>query len=211
MKVISFVGIFVLAYAPLAVLGAEPTDGPDAKRIIPLKEIWAYKMPGTRNLEEFEEYKLAKLIDGIRKSLSADSKHKMKLKTGFAVQGERVEALRAAHEVLVNGGSLSPRLSHRREISVVFFSQQSGYYVRLHEVVRHGRSIEIRYRIIPHKSLELTEHFALIPLGILPPGGFQVNIEQTPLEENHKEPGSRPVKLELAQSLVCKSFSFVVE
>ena len=179
--------------------------------IIPLKEIWGYNIPGTRDVQKIEGDRALKQINEIRDMLSKRPPQGREAKPGFAVVGTGPDALREAHAVLSDGEEPRQKLPQNSEASVVFFSFQFGHYVHLHKVIRRGNVVEVYYRFVPHKTKELTEHFALIPLDRLIVGKGRVEIIQSPMEQEFFITGWESVKSEVARRIVCNSFSFVVE
>lgn len=171
-------------------------------RVVPFDDIWGYGMPGTRDVTTL---KGAKLLEGIRNELSKSPKGR----EGFVVQGDGAAALRAASAALLDK---KPQQSYpESELTLVFFSYEFGYYVRLEKVEIEENVVKVHYQFVPHKSKELTKHFALIPLGQFSPGKVQVEFIQSPLPQEFANAGWKPVSSETAQRVVCQSFSFVVK
>ena len=79
----------------------------------------------------------------------------------------------------------------------MFFSHQTGEAIRVHKVYRRGQRIEIFYRIRPRETANVTATFALIPLGKLTAGKYDVGITS-----EQQRPSSQRV---------CTPFSFTVE
>jgi hypothetical protein len=178
---------------------------------ISLDTIWGLNMPGIRELETSDDHRLAKLIGAIRRKLSDKPPQGQTAKACFAVTGAGPDALREAHSVLVDGKKPRQELPSGRDVSLVFFSHEFGRYVQLQRVLRDRNDIEIQYQFVPHKSLELTVHFALIPLGKMIPGKVQVHIKQLPMDDEFRRSGWKSVEPEVAKRVICQSFSFSVE
>lgn len=176
--------------------------------VIPLDQIWAQDIPGTR---DFRELLVEPLLEKERLVCSVASKSGKSLKAGFAVRGKGLEALRQVRPVLVEKEKPQQTFLEDTEISVFFFSHQATSYVHLHRVERIGNVINIRYRFVPHDSENMSGHSALIPLGKLPSGKYRVNVIQSPMEQKYVDWGFRPISEEIARRIVCHSFSFVVE
>jgi hypothetical protein len=66
------------------------------------------------------------------------------------------------------------------DITLVFYSRLSGSYVHLRRVIRDGNVITLQYRFVAHGSREITTHFALVQLGKLPAGKYEVKTVQLP-------------------------------
>jgi hypothetical protein len=80
------------------------------------------------------------------------------------------EALHNAHAVLVLDADSRQPLNPNEEVSIGFYSHLCRAYVHLTEATRNGSAIVVQYRFVNHLSQNMTNHFALIPLGVLPPG-----------------------------------------
>ncbi len=191
--------------------------------VIPLDQIWAYKMPGTRPMNAFLQRGVyvtpeGSLLGEIRRALVQEPVKGTSrpiqwkdAKPGFAVLGTGMDALREAHAVLVKKQEPRKSFPVDTEITLVFFSYDAGSYVHLHRVDRQDNVVEIRYQFVPHYSLDGSEHFALIPLGKLPAGKQRVNVIQSPLQQKHVDKfGVQPLRTEWGRRIVCKSFSFLV-
>ncbi len=96
-------------------------------------------------------------------------------------------------------------------MSVVFFSYQEGNYVHLSRIELHGNDILIQFRFVPHETAVVTEHFALIPLGKLRAGKYQVKVVQSPMEQEYIDQGCVANDESDVQRFVCGSFEFSVK
>jgi hypothetical protein len=170
-------------------------------------------MPDTRDVRELEPDRFGKKVKDLpsaerarllKGSLTQQVVNSLestqKTKTGFAVQGTGLEALREAHQTLVDGKS--PGDSFTGDVSVVFFSCQYGRYVQLTNISRGENQIEVQYKFISHKELEATSHFALIPLSGLKSGEYTVKFTQV---------GPNPVEEKQVIRTICKPFSFSIK
>lgn len=189
---------------------------------IPLEKILAWNMPGVRDICALEpeffgapiqteaQLKRAEhsLTSGILQTLAkrADGKPK----SGFAVKGFGVEALKNAHAVLANHEKPMNSFVRGDDVTVVFFSHVSGTYVHLKQVGLHSDGVEVQYEFVPHIDAELTFHLALIPLGKLEPGEYKVRIVRAPLRKQFVSLADESSLKELAEHSVCKPFRFVV-
>jgi hypothetical protein len=183
---------------------------------IPLKDIWAYSMPGTKHTAELEADLAGNVPKGdedqkltleIRRSLD---KHADKPREAFAVLGTGSDALEEAHAVLTGKKKQQDSFPPNKEISIVFFSYRMGVYVHLDRVERRENKIEIHYSFVPHHSAEVTEHFALIPLRKLPSGEYSVDIIQSPIDAVLLQKKLLAVDEKSAQKYVCKPFVFSI-
>jgi len=191
--------------------------------VIPLDQIWAYRMPGTRPMNASlgrGVYVAAEgpMLGEIRRALVQEPVKGTSrpiqwkdAKPGFAVLGTGMDALRESHAVLVEKQEPRKSFPVDTEITLVFFSYDAGSYVHFHRVDRLDNVVEIRYQFVPHYSSDASEHFALIPLGKLPAGKQRVNVIQSPLQQKHVDKfGVQPLRPEWGRRIVCKSFSFSV-
>jgi len=183
---------------------------------IPLDQIWALRMPGTRNIGELETDKPPRsehgaLVVELHRALARAHVEGKDAKAAFAVLGTGLEALRQAHAVLVEKKELRETFPSDSEVSVVFFSYSFGSYVQIHEAQRRENLIEIKYRFTPHKVKEMTAHVAIIPLGTLARGDFEVSIIQMPMEKRFIDGGFKPIEPDVAQQVVSGSFCFSVQ
>lgn len=200
---------------------------------IPLETIWALDMPGARDIHGidlgdfdgrsrpgwgFEEFRKERAggIEEFRKSLAikAPSEDAM---PGFIVPSAAdANALRYASSRVASAmryekqGLGAYSFQSGNEVTLVFFTHPSSYYVQLVNVERRGGSIKVQYRVVPHFTAESTVHFALIPLGKLPAGEYFVEFEQAPMERKFQEAGFIRYDSTKERRLVCRSFSFTV-
>jgi len=177
---------------------------PVQSETIPINSIYGWQVPGTI------EFKDTKAIDRIRQADVRGQEKSPKPKMGFAVSGTGMEALRRAHDVIVQGKSPKEQFPSDSELNAVFYSGTSGTYVHLVGITRSGNDIQVRYRLTPHTTAQVTEHIALIPLGKLMPGKYRVNIVRAPTESKYRKLGFEELPQETADQIVCHSFSFVV-
>jgi hypothetical protein len=175
------------------------------------KRMWAVDEPVTKYLGELtkDDEELNRLLWDTVEFLDIDSRNQ-KAGKAFAVDGTGLEALRNAHAVFSGKDKAAASLDSDQEISIVFFSLQSAYYISLTKVHRVGAMIDITYEYIPKEESNVPSVLAFIPLGKLTPGHYQVLIEHEPFEKRF---GSRrqsgPHKDILGR--VSKSFEFEVK
>lgn len=177
---------------------------------IPLENVWAFRMPSTRDVYAMTRDGYSLLFDQIRGALSTLPEKGSKAKPSFIVAGDDVAALKAAKEVLADGKP--PRTSFRsdEELHVLFSSRLCYAYVHLDSVQRFKSNIEIRDSFVPHEESVMTEHFALIPLGRLPRGKYRIDIIRSPVSPELIAQGFVPTSDSVADSTVCKSSEFEV-
>src|SRR5690606_3393456 len=100
-------------------------------------------------------------------------------------------------------------VSPKSPISLIFYTGGVGYYTHVEQVERDGNTFTIHYRIVPHQTRDITQHLAVIPVGMLQSGKYAVKVEQLPLRE---EDIDRCYGKALPRQVdrVCKSFDFIV-
>jgi len=181
---------------------------------IPLTSIWAWDMPGTRDVRELEKVLVLRrdedLIKQIRRSLSKSENKTTKFTTGFVVLGHDYEALKNAHAVLVKRNKSGNSISFGKPASLVFFSHSSSQYVHLNEVRISDGKIDIHYKFVPHKTKELTAHYAIVPLTDLPKGKYFVDMKLDPLSKEQIAAGFKPVEKSYVQKIICRPFTFTI-
>jgi hypothetical protein len=218
---------FFLAGAGLAVsdVHADPPANPTAKEPdegqakdtieIPLDQIWAYNMPGTRDIRDLEPEQRPEHLQ----SLSIDKQRALLQKRlwipiavsltevspswpregqtarpGFAVAGTGRDALEETYDVLVKGEKPHESFDPGSEITLVFFSYQMGSFVHLHNINRRGNDVELRYRIVSHTDRYLSAQLALIAMGELPLGKYSVTVVQLPTGRELFDGGFSPLE-----------------
>jgi hypothetical protein len=223
---------------------AEPPAAQDKQEqaesiTIPLERIWAYRMPGARDIDGLvsELAKMncesnsqnsngvsrKKLWSSIATSLMEESPfwpgQGKTARPGFVVSGKAVEALEGARSVIVRGDRPHESIVAGNKISIVFFSYQFANYVHLQRVERTGSTIDVRYRFVQPINRIQTVHIALIPLGRLLPGDYRVEMTAGPIgqelfdgriESRKTDRRSASLVQEWHRRFVCQSFEFSV-
>lgn len=197
---------------------AEPQG--DSVRTIRLDRIWALDMEGTRNIHDLEKDRSIGegYVDEIVRAL-IDIGHDLRRKQkpanpGFAVEGDGAIALQCAHAVLVDRTKPTDTITAGTDATLVFFSYLAGVDVQVREVEVRGNTIELKYRFIYYTQKILSTQFALIPLGKLAAGKYEVKLTQLPAvggkgKKDYKEIVP-PRHLTEAGQLVSQQFTFEV-
>jgi len=193
---------------------------------IPLDQIWGYNLPGTRDIAgipfpqqkegvgqtyTYLDQEREHNIEQIRLALAMKPTGEKAL-PGFVIPGQlNSRILLGVHPQLRGKPGPIKRDSFPAgdELTLVFFSHPLSYFARLRKVEQEGNQITVYYQFEPHTTPEATVHFALIPLGELPPGEYRVTYKQTPIDEKYRAAGFEPVHPE-ASEIVCRDFSFTV-
>jgi hypothetical protein len=220
MKPFALAGGILLCCLLTANAGAEKADDQSKAKIIPLDQIWAYEMPGTRDIRNLEPKRATgnlstealirdSLVLQIRRTLQNRPKPGEKAGPAFVVVGTEKEALKNAHAVMVAKDEKEPPrlLPANTDLSLVFYAYTGGRYVRLDSVEKSERLIVIKYHLESHSTANATIHFALIPIGKLPVGAVQVKIEQLPPTDEK----GQPLPMRDERHIVCDSFTFAAE
>jgi hypothetical protein len=216
------VALFIYSALFTQASGDTPSD---KAKTIPLEKIWAYEMPGTkdvRHLEHkvgvhdpgFREFWEHSLVRQIVSFLSSSTPEEGK-KAGpaFVVVGIGKDALKAAHEVLMdkkkNKTRPSQPLPKDKELSLVFYHYVTGWHPRINSVEQSLNTIVVKYQFVtPPEPSFGAARFAIIPIGKLPPGVVRVKFEQVPPVDFKGRPSMQRPDTE---RLVSDSFSFDVQ
>ncbi len=185
--------------------------------VIPLSEVWGWRIPGTKPMSAGQrggEYTAEEgpLLEEIRKRLSGlpGVGEEKKAEAGFIVAGTGMEAMKKAHAILMGKEDRRNDFEVDQELSLVFFTYRSTSYIHLHDIVIEDHTIRVRFKFIPHRSREVTNHFALIPISGLKGGKYEVLVERLPLEQKYVKAGVPP-RPTSSNNLVSSSFSFSVK
>jgi len=73
-----------------------------------------------------------------------------------------------------------------------------------------GNEIVIRFRFVPHDSKNLTQHFAMIPVGNINTGRYSVSVECDPFDREFSDKGFTPIPDSKIEEIVCAPFEFTV-
>jgi hypothetical protein len=199
---------------------ASAAQSPDSVEI-PLEKIWAADMPGTRNIRELEprttgdRRKFGPLMTSIHRQLLQDDQRwgRPDAGSGFVVPGKDIEALNHAYDVVFDRWD-GPEVVSAGEVSLIFYARYTGQFVHVESVQREGTAITIQYRFVVHREPHVTAHFALIPLGELKPGKYEVRMAQLPVRypDDAQGPVFRPpFEGERVTRTVSQPFKFKVE
>jgi hypothetical protein len=176
---------------------------------IPLKEILALDMPGTQSVREAGD---TNNLLAIAKALELRSPHLPEAERiagpGFAVAGSN--AYQEVAAIMSGEKKAKETFSPEDEISLFFFSIQYGAYVHIKAVERIENVVKIHFVFGPHGQKQHTTHFAIIPLGKLPLGKYDVQVVQEPMDTKIV-PMEPPVNKTWEKEVVSKGFSFSVE
>ncbi len=199
---------------------------------IPLSEIWAYNMPGTRDVRELEPEAYGReatslpgeeQFERIKKSLIHQIRHSLQLQRdsdaqgpkkpgkSFAVVGTGKEALIEAGKIL--SGHKEPRSTFpaSSKLSIVFHSLEAGSYVHLTSVKKQDNKIAIHFQFVPRFTADMSSHFALIPVSGLEAGEIEVQIVQEPMKDKYGIGKGLEANPDWQEQVISKPFSFTIE
>ncbi|MGL4513735.1 MAG: hypothetical protein ACRCT8_11650 [Lacipirellulaceae bacterium] len=186
-------------------LGTEPIE-------IPLQDIWANQIPGTKSISKFDLSRLPRQCGELSTGPLGGRKHtnESPAPPGFVVRGAGFEALVEAHRPLLPEQAPVDVFRAGEPLSIVFSSRTYIWYVHVIAVKQEGDAFVVEYRFVPHETRELTSHLALIPIGPLTPGEYTVEMKALPHEAAWTAAGFPPVSPQVARRVVCSSFRFRV-
>lgn len=189
----------------------QKTSMTNSARLIPLQDIWAWDMPGTRPLNRTETGNLLPsnspeliLLSEIISTLTS-TPNNFTPDQCFAVEGEGKNALQEAHAVIVKKQAKKTSFSQDQKISLVFFSYPFNSYVHLVRVEQQDQSLQIFYRFVTHRTRQMTVHIALIPVNLSASGNTQVEIKSQPATGNIAGGWEQ-----WEQKIICRPFNFNV-
>ncbi len=197
---------------------------------IPLSRVWAWEMPGTKDVRDLEpnrekfkkmgarELRIRSLAVNTYSRLNPNFKPMNKKKgslgfagLGFVVDATGVEALKEANLVLKGSKDRQEQFEAGSDLTLFFYAYGSSRFVRIDEVVKGKNRIIVKYHFDSHGMRVTTQHYALIPLGNDLQGNVKVTIKR--LEDTRSTPLNShlpPYSVKEARQLVCESFDFAV-
>ncbi len=151
-------------------------------RVIPLGDIWATDMPGTREVFDTEQNlgkdsgaKAQQVRDTLRDLWAADNT------AGdiFVVPGEGIEALTNVQKVLAGESDLAS-VTTTSACSLFFYVYPTPVYVVIDRVTVSPEVISIHYSGVAQRSThDMSPRYALIPLGNLPAGFTRIEVHES--------------------------------
>ncbi len=161
----------------------EPTEG----HIIPLEEIWALDMPGTKPMQIGMQQvdppvfwaPEGRYVAEIRREIAKAERLRQPAPRVFVVRGTGLEALEEAHAVLLGKREARSRIRRNEQASLCFTTHSFGDPAYIRKVADHGSLVDITYELIGLHSMDITWHFALIPIQFEEAG--MVHIEPKPV------------------------------
>jgi hypothetical protein len=166
---------------------------------IPLREIWARDMPGTKNIDELHKQWRPEDIARLQRNPAPNEET---VRPTFAVQGTGFEALRNSYEVLVKKKEPKRSFDENTDISIIFFSRDDNWYVHLQSVEVKNKIITLNCNMVTHETQETTKHFALIPVGKLLSGEYQIEVVVSQVDKT-----GQPIPNPLEQGIVNRIIS----
>ncbi len=183
---------------------------------IPLEEIWALNMPGTKDVREIarvdtdREPARPSNLDLVIRSLVVTPTRTMPT---LMAPGNPTRAVASAATALRKRdplfGDRGP-ISGSDDWNIVFYKFVSAYDVEIVSVERKAFHFNISYRFVPKYQPQATVGFAVIPCGKITAGNYHINIEKLPMEQRYLDAGFKPADDKFAQRLVSGDFVFDV-
>lgn len=188
-------------------------------RTIPLDEVFSLGMSGTKDIHALEKDGsvgktcVDEIVDSLIKIGDASKSKHAVARAGFAVEGEGPIALRKTHAILVDGEKPRQSFASDKELTLVFFSYLASD-VQIKDVEVQGHKIDIHYRFVTYLERNLSMQLALIPVGKLNAGIYEVRMSQSPAVQRVKNDQFTELKpprlIKKANELISQPFSFEV-
>lgn len=198
---------------------------------IPLSEIWALDMPGTKDVyglgfAEPDRHRDAGMGPVEFRAMRKEAIDQMSLALYEKLPSERaakgfIVPWNPNSHMLKRAGSIlreAKRYDHfdvdikeypkGSDITLIYFSHPSSCYNHIKEIKREGHEITVKYQLVPHYTVDSTAHFALIPLENLEVGEYEVKFEQLRMEQKFEKAGFIPFSSTQRRRYVCNDFSF---
>ena len=194
----------------------EPSGKADhASQTIPLKQVWAWQMPGTQDVRELEpkpqRLRHDSVANQIDRVLSKGLEKDESAGPGFVVLGQGEQALKNAFRVLVKHETPEKKFPANKKLSLVFYSHSSSQYVQIERVEIRSKKIVLTFRMVPHETKELSSHYALVPLNKLSTGKYQVELVRAPLSPAEVRANYKAAPEQYVKKIVCQPFSFTID
>jgi hypothetical protein len=225
-----------------AIGGAASVSADEKPVEIPPDQIWSNAAPRSRSLrslepellitrdtpEKIKQYSspeaIAKAREKAKQSLVIQIEQAMSAKAddekppkGFAVRGVGREALRGVHETMVRNKKPENQFASSEDVSIIFLSLPSSVSVSLHRVERDGNVVRVYYFVAHQPRAHISWCLAIISLGKLDAGSYEVRMVRSPIEEHPsprlrafvRQDGTR-IDPKYDSLFVCRPFRFEV-
>jgi len=180
---------------------------PSKDKTVPLKEIWALRMPNTRDIRKLDPPKQPNAdtaISRINEILVINSSRGIKSGKCFLVLGDGKQALLNAADILAGKKTIPKTMPSGEPLTLFFYSQPAPGYVHIDSARREESALKLNYKVIVHQTAESTVHFALVPIGKLLAGKFKVDI-------NELKPPTPYRNIKKAERAVCDPCTFIIK
>ena len=184
---------------------------PNEPVAIPLDQIWAWRMPGTKSVRTLDAVKIGgatehPILHDIFGGIGSLPRGE-KAARAFVVEGVGKPALENASAVFRKEERRAEVMPANTELSLVFYSHSSARRVHLVAVEKSERLITVKYRFFSDTLAVNRIHFALIQIGKFAPGVVEVKIEQ---QSSTDLAGSVKPPIREMERLVSGAFAFEV-
>jgi len=156
---------------------------------IPLNTIWAWKMPGTKDVRKLEadcdKFKKMVADEQIQKSVAVNTfsllnpNFNKDAGSVFVVDAVGLAALKQANAILAKEQEPKDNFKAGSALTLVFYAYTSSQRVHINEVLKGKNEIIVKYHFHVHGLRMSTSHYALVPLGEGLRGKIKVTIERT--------------------------------
>ncbi|BBO33404.1 hypothetical protein [Lacipirellula parvula] len=208
----ALLSIAIVASVSVAV---EPND-PKSPVVLPLKEVWALAMPGTKAFPSTHKDDAGNYVssDGqvsqqLNEAFASVARSKESTE-GFVVAGTGIDSLKALTQALQNSTGKRDAFTTEEELNIVFYALEYGSDVHLTNITRDKSEITLSYRFAPHFEANVSSNLAVIPLGKMPQGNYSVKLARQPLERKYQTLKVKNPSKKEASRVVCKPFRFTV-
>jgi hypothetical protein len=184
---------------------------------IPLKDIWAWGMPGTKDVDDLDSEQkpaILKIHNVLTRNPFDLPPDQRDAGPAFALAGTEASVLQDAAAILAGEKKAEEKFSTDDDVWVAFYALQFGSYVHIRDVELAGNVVKVSFVFVAHKTKGISTHFALVPLGKLASGKYSVEIVQMPMDTSDflmMKKLDKDIDKEAEREYVCKPFSFSVE
>lgn len=163
---------------------------------IPLSEIWALDMPGAHNVYELApedaRREFNELLKEVKQQLYKLPRDGSAMPEAFAYAGGPARGPQLLLDRLRNKTTAKSVVTQGDPIFVMIFSGNDVRYFRFAGAAWKENTLEIMCEFIPHRTRNESVHFAILPIGNLPPGTYSLTFKHKPLPATSPYADSEP-------------------
>ena len=190
-------------------------DEIETSLVIPLEDIWAWNISGTKSLmtltsvDPSKKNKYWTYIEDVNQTLGPVDQNNQSSR-GVVVKGTGLDALRNVHAIRTKHQASEETIKAGSDISILFFMHAMSPNLQLKRVTVENYTIEIVYELVPRIDAGKTTHFALIPIQAVKEGQYQVKFTRSTSTETFDDVGISQLPIEVSELAVSKPFHFKV-